>query len=76
MTTLAAVAGVLSTVLAVYCTVPYIRSILAGRTKPHQFSWLVFTIMNGIVTVAQFLEGGTTSVLISARWPTSSPASR
>jgi hypothetical protein len=30
------------------CTIPYIRSIINGKTKPHQLSWLVFSIMNGV----------------------------
>src|SRR5690348_18206691 len=41
--------------LGIYCEVPYVLAILNGKTKPHQFSWLVFVIMNGIVTLSQFL---------------------
>lgn len=59
------IAAGFSIILGIYCTVPYVRAILAGRTKPHQFSWLVFTIMNGIVFTAQYLEGARASVLIS-----------
>jgi len=59
------IAAVCSTILGVYCTVPYIRAILAGKTKPHQLSWLVFVIMNGIVFFSQFLAGGRASVIIS-----------
>jgi hypothetical protein len=44
--------------------IPYGRSILRGRTKPHQFSWLILTLINIIVLVAQFLEGGRESILI------------
>jgi hypothetical protein len=57
--------GLVSTALAVYCCMPYVQSILNGRTKPHQLSWAVFTIMNGIVTLSQFSVGGRASVLIS-----------
>ena len=57
--------GILSTLLAIYCSIPYLQAILKGRTKPHQFSWLIFVIMNGIVTVSQYLKGGRASVLIS-----------
>lgn len=66
MTTVVMICGVLSSILTIYCGIPYIRSILSGRTKPHQFSFLVFSIMNGIVTISQLLEGGTWSVLLSA----------
>ena len=55
----------MSVLLAIYCGVPYIRSILNGKTKPHQFSWFIFAIMNAIVTISQYLKGGRASVLIS-----------
>lgn len=54
-----------SIVLAVLSAIPYIRSVLNGRTVPHQLTWLVFTIMNTMVLVSQFLEGGRESILIS-----------
>ena len=59
------IAAFLSTALAVYCTIPYIISILKRKTKPHQLSWLVFVIMNGIVFLSQYLSGARESVLIS-----------
>jgi hypothetical protein len=62
---LTAVAAVLSTVLAIYSGIPYIRAVLNGKTKPHQLSWLVFTIMNSMVFLAQYLAGGRSSTLIS-----------
>jgi hypothetical protein len=58
-------ATVLSTILAVYCTIPYTIAIIKGKTKPHQLSWLVFVIMNGIVFFSQYLAGGRESVVIS-----------
>lgn len=57
--------GIVSTLLAIYCSVPYLQAIIKGRTKPHQFSWLIFVIMNGIVTSSQYLKGARASVLIS-----------
>jgi hypothetical protein len=59
------VCAALSTVLAIYCGIPYIFSIIRGETKPHQFTWLIFTIMNAIVLSSQFLEGARASVIIS-----------
>lgn len=52
-------------VLAVGSSVPYIISILNGRTKPHQMTWLVFSIMNGIILVSQYEKGARASILIS-----------
>src|SRR5258706_8638907 len=60
-----AIAAFLSTTLAIYCTIPYIQAILKKKTKPHQLSWLVFVIMNGIVFFSQYFAGGRASVLIS-----------
>jgi hypothetical protein len=57
--------GAMSVVLAVFCGIPYLRSILNGKTKPHQFSWLIFVIMNAIVALSQYLKGARASVLIS-----------
>lgn len=59
------IAAAISTLLALYCGYPYIKSVLNGKTHPHQLSWLVFTIMNGMVFFAQYLAGGRVSTLIS-----------
>jgi uncharacterized membrane protein len=57
--------GAASTILAIASGIPYIRGVLQGKTKPHQFSFLVFAIMNGLVFITQFLEGARQSVLIA-----------
>lgn len=59
------IAAIISTILGIYASVPYILSILNGKTKPHQLSWLVFVIMNGIVFFSQYFIGGRGSVLIT-----------
>ncbi|MBW3568762.1 hypothetical protein KY385_01385 [Candidatus Parcubacteria bacterium] len=58
-------AALLSTVLAIYSILPYIRSILSGKTRPHQFSWLVFATTQGIAFFSQFFIGGRGSILVS-----------
>jgi hypothetical protein len=63
-----AVCGFLSTAIAIYVTVPYILSIVRGQTKPHQLTWLIWTIMNAVVLTSQFLEGARASILITAVW--------
>ena len=37
---------------------PYIRSIRAGRTKPHAFSWIIWTLIAFVVFLAQLADGG------------------
>lgn len=55
----------ISAVLGIYCVVPYIKSVLNRKTKPHQLSWLVFTIMGFIAFFSQYFEGGTYSIVIA-----------
>lgn len=63
--TIAAVAGVLSVVLALYASIPYILSTIRGKTKPHQLTWIVFAILGTILTISQFMEGARASIMIS-----------
>lgn len=60
------ISAFLSTILSIYCLFPYIAAILKNKTKPHQLSWLVFVIMNGIVLFSQYFEGARASILITA----------
>jgi hypothetical protein len=59
------VCGVLSIGFSVLSGAPYLYSIIKGKTKPHQLTWIVYTIVNGVVVVSQYLEGARNSVLIS-----------
>jgi hypothetical protein len=43
--------------LTFFVYVFYIRDILAGRTKPHVFSWLVWSITTGIIYALQVSAG-------------------
>ena len=38
--------------------VPYIRSILQNKTKPHAFSWIIWASATFIVFLAQLADGG------------------
>jgi hypothetical protein len=44
--------------LTVAMYVPYVRSIRAGRTKPHVFSWITWTLGAFVVFVAQLAGHG------------------
>lgn len=59
------IAAFLSTVFGIFTVIPYLFSIIKGKTKPHQLTWLVFTIMNGILLFSQYFEGGRASILIT-----------
>jgi hypothetical protein len=45
--------GYLSLVFVVLSGVPYIWSILIGKTKPHVFTWLLWFLLSAVAAVAQ-----------------------
>ena len=52
-------------VLTFVAFVPYVRSIRAGQTKPHAFSWIVWGLGTFVVFLAQLADHGG-----SGAWPT------
>ena len=48
--------GWISLIVAVVSYVPYMVSIARGKTKPHAFSWIVWTIVLGITFAAQYAD--------------------
>jgi len=48
--------GWISLIIAVVSYVPYMVSIVRGKTKPHAFSWIVWTIVLGITFAAQYAD--------------------
>jgi hypothetical protein len=53
-----ALIGFLAALVGVVGYVPYFRDILRGKTKPHPFSWIIFTILLAITFFAQISSGG------------------
>ncbi|HBA60814.1 MAG TPA: hypothetical protein DCZ92_08345 [Elusimicrobia bacterium] len=49
--------GALSVALLALSRVIYFASIFKGRTRPHAFSWLIWTALSGIGFAAQFTQG-------------------
>lgn len=50
--------AIIATALAFYSYIPYFRNIFARKTKPHAFSWLIWSLLTGIAFVAQLSNGG------------------
>ena len=50
--------GAIALLLTFAAFLPYIQSILAGQTRPHVFSWLIWGVGTVVVFVAQLLDGG------------------
>ncbi|OFW88328.1 MAG: hypothetical protein A3B66_04090 [Alphaproteobacteria bacterium RIFCSPHIGHO2_02_FULL_46_13] len=48
--------GAIAFLISIVGTVVYIRSILKGDTKPHLYTWMVFTILTSIAFFAQISD--------------------
>lgn len=48
--------GYLGIILGLIGYAPYFRNILSGSTKPHAFSWLIWSILETIVFAVQIVE--------------------
>jgi hypothetical protein len=66
MSELAPVFGILAVGVAVADTIPYVRDILRGTTRPHRGTWLVWGILAIVVTCSQHADGASWSVLVAA----------
>lgn len=50
--------GSLAILIAIYSYIPYFRNILRGKTKPHAFSWFIWSLLTGIAFFAQIADKG------------------
>ncbi|MBP7252611.1 MAG: hypothetical protein KBA75_03895 [Alphaproteobacteria bacterium] len=48
--------GALSVVVVVLVTILYVRQMLAGKIKPHLFTWVIWTLTTGIAAAARTTE--------------------
>lgn len=61
--------AILSTFIGIIGTIPYVMDIFRGTTKPHMYSWLIWTILQVIGAISMFSLGagfGMTSVMVGA----------
>lgn len=66
--------ALLATLIGLIGYIPYFRDIFKGTTKPHVFSWFIWSLLTGIAFAAQVVEGagpgawvtGFTAVVCSA----------
>ncbi|MDR3424071.1 MAG: hypothetical protein P4M13_03200 [Alphaproteobacteria bacterium] len=49
--------GAIAGILSVVGYTPYIRDIIRQKTRPHLFSWIIWTLLAGIVFFAQIAKG-------------------
>ncbi len=50
--------GAVAVVLALYSSYLYIRDIFRGNTKPHTYTWLIWSIVTWIAFFGQWVSGG------------------
>lgn len=61
--------AILSSIVAISCFIPYILDIFKGTTKPHSYSWFIWTLLQTIGAISMFSIGagwGITSISIGA----------
>ncbi|MFP5371043.1 MAG: hypothetical protein ACLGI3_09890 [Actinomycetes bacterium] len=63
---LRAVLMVVGALLVLVSAVPYVVAIVQGRTRPRLFSWIVWTLLGAIATVAAYAEGEYPSAALTA----------
>jgi hypothetical protein len=66
MTGLAPILGVLAGVVGVADTVPYVRDILRGSTRPHRGTWLIWGVLAIVVCLSQRSDGASWSLIMAA----------
>ena len=49
--------AIAATIISLVSYMPYLRDIKLGKTKPHVFSWIVWTLMTWIFFFAQISDG-------------------
>jgi hypothetical protein len=64
--TLAPVFGVLAGVVGVVDTVPYVRDIRRGTTRPHRGTWFIWGMLAIVVCVSQHADGASWSLVMAA----------
>ncbi|WP_299723197.1 hypothetical protein [uncultured Tateyamaria sp.] len=54
--------GLVSALLSICAFLPYIRDMLAGRTRPQRASWLIWSVLGSIALASQVYEGAMQSL--------------
>lgn len=65
LATLAPFCGVLAGVVGVVDTVPYVRDMLRGSTRPHRGTWLIWGLLAIVVCLSQRADGASWSLVMA-----------
>ncbi len=66
MTELVPALGVLAALAGIANTIPYLRDTLAGTTRPHRGTWLIWSSLAVLVCLSQRADGASWSLLMIA----------
>jgi hypothetical protein len=58
--------GVLAGALGAADTVPYVRDVLAGSTRPYRWTWLIWGVLAVVVCLSQRADGASWSLIMAA----------
>lgn len=61
-----AIFGTIAIVIAFFSYLPYFNDIFTGKTKPHAFSWLVWSLISAIIYFSQISSGGGAGAWVNA----------
>ena len=54
--------GIIAGVLSLVGYIPYIKSILSGKTRPNKATWFIWTIVGGLLAFSYLSEGDQNSI--------------
>jgi hypothetical protein len=66
MSYIAPILGLLSGVVGIADTIPYVRDTIRGSTKPHRGTWLIWGVLAIIVCLSQRADGASWSLIMAA----------
>lgn len=61
---LAPLLGVLAGVVGVFDTIPYLRDVFWGSTRPHRGTWLIWSALAIVVCFSQWADGASWSLIM------------
>lgn len=60
--------GIISSVLMILAYIPYLWDMYRGKTRPHIFSWLIWTLVGGITFFGQVSDKGGAGAWNTGTW--------
>ncbi len=58
--------AIVAALLAVVGNIPYLIDVLKGKVQPHPYTWLVWTIVSGVIFFGQLAKGAGVGVIPTA----------